>query len=221
MGARRVFVPSQDTKEWLEPKLDGITLSVRPHAERFNRPAPPAKRGGRKTKRRRVAVIGAIGTHKGSELLHACALDAERRDLALEFHLVGFSDRDDLLRDNWPCLDHRCLRTRRPPRPPSQRTLRPSPSCLPSGLKTYCYTLSAAFSAGLFSVALDLGAIAERIRKADWGDLLPADSDASAINDRLIAVSPSPLPSHCSMESLVTNYGSALADYYDDLTLER
>jgi GT2 family glycosyltransferase/glycosyltransferase involved in cell wall biosynthesis len=220
LGARRVFVPSQDTKEWLEPKLDGITLSVRPHAERFNRPAPPAKRGGRKTKRRRVAVIGAIGTHKGSELLHACALDAERRDLALEFHLVGFSDRDDLLRDTGRVSITGAYA--QGDLPDLLRNARCDLAFLPSiWPETYCYTLSAAFSAGLFSVALDLGAIAERIRKADWGDLLPADSDASAINDRLIAVSPSPLPSHCSMESLVTNYGSALADYYDDLTLER
>ena len=220
LGARRVFVPSQDTKEWLEPKLDGITLSVRPHAEHFSRPAPPAKRGRRKTKRRRVAVIGAIGPHKGSELLHACALDAERRDLALEFRLVGFSDRDDLLRDTGRVSITGAYA--QDDLPDLLRNARCDLAFLPSiWPETYCYTLSAAFSAGLFSVALDLGAIAERIRKADWGDLLPADSDASAINDRLIAVSPSPLPSGCSAEAFVTNYNSALSDYYDDLTLER
>ena len=46
---------------------------------------PDASRAGRP----RVCVVGAIGVHKGYEVLLACARDAERRDLDLEFVVVG------------------------------------------------------------------------------------------------------------------------------------
>ena len=39
--------------------------------------------------------------------------------------------------------------------------------------ETYSFTLSTANAAGLYPVAFNLGAIAERIREAGWGALLP------------------------------------------------
>jgi hypothetical protein len=41
-----------------------------------------------------VAVIGAIGVHKGFNVLKACAQDAKRRGLPLRFVVIGYT-RDD------------------------------------------------------------------------------------------------------------------------------
>jgi glycosyltransferase involved in cell wall biosynthesis len=47
----------------------------------------------------RVAVLGAIGAEKGDEVLLGCARDAGRRQLALDFLLVGYSLDDPRLLD--------------------------------------------------------------------------------------------------------------------------
>ena len=39
-------------------------------------------------------MIGAIGPHKGYDILKACAEDAAARDLPLEFVVVGYSSDD-------------------------------------------------------------------------------------------------------------------------------
>src|SRR5512143_3319543 len=43
----------------------------------------------------RIAVIGAIGVHKGFQVLRACAGDAANRGLPLEFVVVGYSADDE------------------------------------------------------------------------------------------------------------------------------
>jgi hypothetical protein len=59
------------------------------------------------------------------------------------------------------------------------------PGVLP---ETYSYTLSIAFEAGVWPVAYDLGAIAERIREAGFGTLIPLGASASQINDTMLAL---------------------------------
>ena len=60
-----------------------------------------------------VCVVGAIGVHKGYEVLLACARDAERRDLDLEFVVVGHTIDDDRMMADRTCLRDRAFRSRR------------------------------------------------------------------------------------------------------------
>ena len=208
--ARRVFVPSEDARARQAPLLPGIELLVRPHSESVKL---GTNLGGAKPRRgvRRVAVIGAIGIHKGAEILQACAEDAASRKLPLEFRLVGYSDRDGEL-----------LRTRKvsitgPYEEAELESLLRDAGCqlawLPSTWpETYCYTLSAALRWQLFPVAFDLGAVAERMERVGWGETISLSASAREINDRLLGVSITP----CPVERIEQELGARYADYGED-----
>jgi O-antigen biosynthesis protein len=98
-GARRVFVPNVDVERRLSRYFEQVTFVVKSHPElvdyRFTIEAPPGKL---KSKHRRIALLGALGPHKGSELIEQVATAAKRMRLPLEFHIVGYTDRDEALK---------------------------------------------------------------------------------------------------------------------------
>ena len=61
----------------------------------------------------RVCVIGAIGIHKGYQVLLDCARDAAERRLPLEFVVVGHTIDDRQAARDRARLRHRQLRARR------------------------------------------------------------------------------------------------------------
>ncbi|MGQ9367391.1 glycosyltransferase [Azospirillum sp. A39] len=184
--ARRVVVPTRDVAERLTRHLGAIAAEVVPWDDT---PAPPPARTGRPAAgaRRRVCVIGAIGHNKGYGVLLDCARDAARRDLPLEFVVVGHSRDDAAL-----FATGRVFLTGRYDEDEAVALVRRQaadaaflPSVCP---ETWSYALSLAWQAGLEVVAFDLGSVAERIRARGGGQLLPPDTPARAINDRLLAV---------------------------------
>jgi GT2 family glycosyltransferase/glycosyltransferase involved in cell wall biosynthesis len=134
----------------------------------------------------RVCVVGAIGPHKGYDVLLGCARDAAARDLPLEFVLVGYScDDGPLFSTGRVFITGRYEEDEAEALVGAQAAgLAFLPSLCP---ETWCYSLSLAWRAGLPVVAFDLGAQAERIRTADGGWLLPLDLGPAAINDALLA----------------------------------
>lgn len=223
--ARRVFVPSEDTRARLAPYLPEVDLVVRSHPEKEGA-AQRIIRSRRRRGKRRIAVIGAIGPHKGSEFLLACALDAAERQLPVEFHLIGYSDRDEaLLATGKVKITGRYEEAELPGLLHSSGAeIALIPSLWP---ETYCYVLSAAFRAQIFPMAFDLGAIRDRIEDLGWGDLMPLETEPSAANDRFISIDPPPFPSDgASATGILTklrpvgvDYESYLDDYYDGLKL--
>jgi GT2 family glycosyltransferase/glycosyltransferase involved in cell wall biosynthesis len=96
-GARRIFVPDPDVALRIGRHVPGLTFTVRPHAHnastRWTGARTPAHKGGV----RRIALLGAIGPHKGSGLLAETARAAKAQRLPMEFVVVGYTDRDDEL----------------------------------------------------------------------------------------------------------------------------
>lgn len=215
--ARRVIVPSEDVMRRLDAHLPDLRWLVRRHPERYQpgavRAARPARLG-----RRRVAVLGAIGPHKGSAVLVACAADAAQRNLPLEFRVVGFTDRDEELRATGRVHVSGPYEDTDLPRLIARARCHLAffPAVWP---ETHCYTLSAAFENRLYPVAFDLGAVADRIRGLGWGGLLPMETSAAAVNDYLLAVDPPSFPASCAAERLDVVYDDFLRDYYDGLSL--
>ena len=134
----------------------------------------------------RVCVVGAIGIHKGYQVVLDCARDAAERRLPLEFVVVGHT-----------IDDRRLLATRRVFVTGSyaadeavtlikaqNATLAMLPSIFP---ETWCLSLAEAWRAGLRVAAFDIGAQAERIRRTGRGILLPLGLPAHAINNALLA----------------------------------
>jgi GT2 family glycosyltransferase/glycosyltransferase involved in cell wall biosynthesis len=183
-SARSIIAPTVDTAARLrryfpelQPRVEPWEEEIIPAAPLLAASSPPV----------RVAILGAIGRQKGYEVLLACAQDAMRRALPIEFTVIGFTEDDsalfatgkafvtgvyedseiaDLLRREAPHLAF-------------------FPSVTP---ETWCYTLSHALRAALPVIAFDLGAIAERLRDIDRGRVVPLNSDPESLNDAMLAM---------------------------------
>jgi hypothetical protein len=91
-AARRVIAPSSDAAQRLRGYIDDLTVEVRPHTA-ASLAAPLARRPSRHGALR-VALLGAIGTHKGYRVLLECARDAAARALPIEFIVIGHTEHD-------------------------------------------------------------------------------------------------------------------------------
>jgi GT2 family glycosyltransferase/glycosyltransferase involved in cell wall biosynthesis len=214
LGARKVFVPDEDVTVRLTPLLPDVPITVRPHPETVPETFfKPVQRNPKQPLR--VAVIGAIGRHKGSNLLLRCAEDALTRRLPIKFVLFGFTDKAELkqmpnveVTGAYKEADLQMLLAR------SGCHLSFFPAVWP---ETYSYTLSQAFFSGLYPVAFDIGALARRIRQAGWGHVLPFGMVAqpAKVNEALLSLSVNAPPSDWKPVEGERLYRDILKDYYE------
>ncbi|MEJ8572058.1 glycosyltransferase [Microbaculum marinum] len=158
-------------------------LRVRPHPEtgramvRFTE--PPHDRTPI-----RIATVGAIGPHKGSDVLMALARDARLRSLPIEYLVIGYTD----YRGQGPVAETgeygsdggAILRL---------MEYRPHFALLPSICpETYGYALSLALQVGLPPIVFDIGALAQRLTSIGAGIVLPYEYsvDTQKINDHIL-----------------------------------
>nr|WP_294548458.1 glycosyltransferase [uncultured Rhodopila sp.] len=184
-SARRVVVPSADTGQRMKRHFSGLTPVFIPHEDDGLVPPPapprPAPDGSA-----RVCVVGAIGIHKGYDVLLACARDAARRNLGLEFIVVGHTTDDARMMATGRVF----VTGRFDPAEAAgliaaqQASLGFVASIWP---ETWCLSLGEIWRAGLRAAAFDIGAPAERIKRSGYGILLPLGLSAGAINNILIA----------------------------------
>ncbi|TXN07168.1 glycosyltransferase [Methylobacterium sp. WL103] len=133
---------------------------------------------------RRVAVPGAIGDHKGYELLLDTARVAMAAHSELCFVVVGFTQDDEALRTignveiTGPFPPGDGVRLLIQSRAEIGLLLSPWP-------ETFSYTLSDCWQAALPVACLDIGAPADRIRERRGGWLLSPESDGSAVLEAL------------------------------------
>jgi glycosyltransferase involved in cell wall biosynthesis len=182
--AQRVVTPSADAATRMRRHFPALRPVVVPHEDDAAIPEPPAPiaRAGRS----RVCVLGAIGVHKGYDVLLACARDAAERHLPLEFVVVGHT-----------IDDARLLATGRvfitgefDPAEAVSLVRRQDASLgwLPSVWpETWCFGLTELWRGGLRVAASDFGAVAERIRTTGRGLLLPVGLPPGATNNALVA----------------------------------
>ena len=183
--ASRVVVPADDVGQRIRRHFPALSPITVPHEDDTG-PIPKATGRNDRVGRPKVCVAGAIGVHKGYDILLACARDAGRRDLDLEFVVVGHT-----------IDDGRMLATGRvfitgefdPDEAVSLIVAQNAmlgfvPSICP---ETWNLCLGDLWRAGLPAVAFDIGAPAERIRRTKGGIVLPLGLSANAINNRLVA----------------------------------
>ncbi len=181
-GARRVIVPSEDAAARIRRHFPAARPSVQPHEDDASVADPPPIRT---TGHCRVCVVGAIGIHKGYQVVLDCARDAAERRLKLEFVVVGHTIDDGRLL----ATGHAFVTGGYTPDEvvalisAQNATLALLPSIFP---ETWCLGLAEAWRAGLRVAAFDIGAQAERIRRTGRGFLLPLGLPAYAINNALM-----------------------------------
>ncbi len=184
-GARRITAPSADAAQRIARHFPGVLPEVTPWEDDRAPVALAPPRNGQ----RRVAVVGGIGVAKGFEVLLACALDAGQRDLPLQFLIAGSSSDDEtLLETKRVFITGAYL--------PEQAVgviagLHADLAFIPSiWPETWCFTLSEAWQAGLYTLAFNLGAQAERVVASGRGAVLPLGLPAGRINDMLLGWQP-------------------------------
>jgi GT2 family glycosyltransferase/glycosyltransferase involved in cell wall biosynthesis len=187
-GASFLIAPSNDTAKRAARYIENKKILIRRHPEDALKTGSTAL-SLKNDQPLRVITIGAIGPHKGSEVLLALAQDASNRNLPIEFTIIGYTDRDS----SFANLRNVTI------------TGRFSEALLPQLMKkhaghiaflpsvcpeTYSYVLSVALAAGYPIAAFDLGSIAERLKKRKSGNslLFPIAhaTQPSVINDQLL-----------------------------------
>ncbi len=177
--ARAVLVPSSFIAAQLKSVLPDVRVTVLPPGLAAPRATPVVLPEAFSARRRRrvVAVIGAIGPHKGSALLAEVAAGLEACDASLV--VVGYTD--DALLGGWrspglyvhgPFTDERLAGWLAAYAPSLALFLNRLP-------ESFSYALSEAWASGIPVVVPDQGALGERVRACGGGWLLPPHFDAA------------------------------------------
>lgn len=188
-GAERVFAPSFDVSKRIKRHVPAARVLLAPHPEAAGLHGIPSPRvlPVAADEPLRIAVLGALSPVKGPDLLEQCALDAKQRDLALEFHLLGYAYRDLITAPRSRLTVHGAYRDSE--LPTLLADLKPHLVWFPAQWpETYSYTLSACLHAGLPIVAPDLGAFPERLYDRPWTWCRPWQWDAASWNDFFLSI---------------------------------
>ena len=184
--AAAVLAPSEFMAAKARQHIPGLEVAVVPNG---STPSPEAKAEARAefaTHRPRhvVAVLGAIGPHKGSEILEALPAHLEGTDIGVV--VIGYLDRQ--LFPGWR-VPGRLFVHGAYDDAQTGALLRAYGAQLvlfPNRVEeSFSYALSDAWAAGLPVLAAPLGALAERVRQCACGWLLQPGFDAHEVATRL------------------------------------
>jgi glycosyltransferase involved in cell wall biosynthesis len=208
--ARQIYTPDEDVLRRLKTYLPKAKLLNRPHWDESE--ITPLLRDETSDRPLRILCLGAIAPHKGSMILKECAEDAKRRNLPLEFTLIGFSD-----------IDWQLKKVMTVTGPYKMEEL---PTMLKKGAfdiaflpavwpETFNYTLSEILHYGIFPVSFDIGAIARRIKSIGWGKVLPYKDyrNAKAINNALLELNITVAPVN-DLAAAQQRYSNYRKEYY-------
>jgi len=187
-NARTVITGAQDVRNRMERLGFQANYKVVPHAAPESSPLHqnivlPADAFSTGTVK--IALIGGISDIKGYYVLKACAKEALSRNLPIEFIVFGTTMNDARLKalsnitvtGKYTSADLESLITE----------FRPHVAFFPNMWpETFSYTLSHAFRFGLWPVASDLGAPAERIRESGFGTIYNPGLSIEALVDLLL-----------------------------------
>lgn len=172
-GARAVIAPSHAAAGMAGQLVDEAMIRVRPHrepplgiADKLTWMAPPTA-----DRPLRIALIGALGGLKGSDVLNGLARHVDELGLPIEMTLIGFCDLPlpDCVTVTGAYKGDRAALAHLTDTAPHL--------CFFPGVgpETYNYTLTLPILCGVPVVAFDIGAQGERVRDlGPWGAVLDA-----------------------------------------------
>ncbi|WAK00680.1 glycosyltransferase [Methylobacter sp. YRD-M1] len=212
--AEHIFCPSSSTADLYRKHFDLRNIVIRPHPMQPFVIQPGRMPADRK-KAVNVAIIGAIGPHKGYSLILDCARHALKEGLPLHYVVIGFTCDDASLQQ----LDNVTITGSYENATQFAQLVEKHQCQLAAFLsvwpETFCYTLTEGLQNHLYPVALNYGALAERINALNYGMVIPANATAKTINQKLLlaakkinSTSLSPL-NHPGVD-----YPNLLNDYY-------
>jgi len=185
-AARKLYAPSNDAAKRIA-KHYKLNIQVMPHefTAKVNNIA-----NSKPGKTIRIGIIGAVNESKGAHILCNMAKHAYKNNLPLEFVIIGYTNMDDkFAKYSNVTITGKYTNNELSNIIKSQKLdLFFLPSIWP---EIYCYTLSEGYTHGLYPVAFDIGAPAERIKQAKYGQLIKLGTPAADINEQLITAAKS------------------------------
>lgn len=187
-GAKIVFAPSIDTITKFKKLLPDITISLRQHPEPYLQHVDLRRKYTSRTDRTtEVLIIGAMGVHKGSNVLLDIVKSAHDRRLPIKFTLLGWTDVDFSPYSNITI-------TGKYDNTNVTRLIKDAnchiaffPAIWP---ETYCYTLSEIMASNIPCVGFSdiSGAIQTRIFEHSAGVCIPNDNNSLNTARRLVTL---------------------------------
>ncbi|PSJ48029.1 hypothetical protein C7H85_04320 [Zobellella endophytica] len=182
-GAAKVYAGADDVVERLQRHGISANFISQPHPEDDTPSSyqPPRQVEGAI----RVALFGGISDIKGYYQLLECARVAEERGLPLQFIVFGYTMNDEKLKEYKNIVvtgkyEEDELES-------LVKAYQPHISFFPNQWpETFSYTLSYAFKFKLCPVVTDIGAPAERVRKAGFGVVVPKEATTLVMLEALI-----------------------------------
>ncbi len=182
--ARNVIVPTRDAAQRLARYFPDLRVKITPWESGIE----VQTMARTPTDKVRVALIGAIGIHKGYKLLQDCAQDAAARNLPLEFIVLGYTENDEALIETGKVfVSGRYDEAELP-----ELLTRESPDVVffPAVWpEIWCYALTHAVRAGRPIVSFGLGALGERLYNYEYCVKIPLTDDPIILNDALLKTS--------------------------------
>ncbi len=181
-GAETCFAPSKDTANRFKAYFPTANVTTVYHENILSLADATVKLPRQPIDRLRVVVIGALSPMKGADLLESIALDAKRRDLPIDFVLLGYGYREMMTAPHSNLTVVGLYQEADLQRLISlyQPDMAWFPALWP---ETYSYTLSAAIQAGLPIVAPNIGAFQERLYQRKYTWIVPWDISEYKLND--------------------------------------
>jgi O-antigen biosynthesis protein len=182
-GARRIFCPSHDVLNRFSSYFNLEQLTYAPHPEIIESTTSQLRPINLSSDEKlHILVIGGLSRHKGADLLEAAAKNAVKRNLPLEYILIGHAWRNLAPKPKtalcvWGKYQDKELQSKIKE---TQAHLVWFPALWP---ETYSYTLSAALIANLPIVAPNLGAFPERLSGRPWTWICPWSQPPENWND--------------------------------------
>ncbi len=175
-----LVTPSRDTASYISRIFEHKRIIPIPHVEPADLYPSEMRRGDSN----RIVLVGSLGPHKGSRRLKEIAMEAFMLYPDLIFTVIGHTDIDHQLAD-LPNVE--ITGPYKPEELPSIiRTTNPRAALFLSGWpETFSYTLSEVVSHGVLPIVPNLGALAERVKKAGFGIVFPFPIDAQQVLDVL------------------------------------
>ena len=193
-GMHAVAAPSEDAVRHVQRAFPQLSVRAIPHPER----ARPTVSISYVRDPNAIALLGAIGPHKGADKLLELVRLAALSHPDLRWHVLGHTSLDETL-GKLPNVF--ITGEYEPAELPGLIAASRSAVALFLHVwpETFSYTLSEAVRAGLLPVVPDIGAPAERVRKTGWGRIFPFPAAApdvlAALDDARASLSadvPSP-----------------------------
>lgn len=180
--ANRCFAPSKDVADRLNAYFPAANILTVYHETELSAQNKIVEIPRQSIDRLRVLIIGALSQMKGADLLEKTALDAKRRNLPVDFILLGYCYRDLIsapqsnltVAGPYQETDLTGLIAQHQP------DIVWFPSLTP---ETYSYTLSSAIKAGLPIIAPDIGAFRERLYQRKYTWIMPWDTSGAEFNN--------------------------------------